>query len=175
MVEFRVLLLGVLLTSAIAIADGDKVAQESFIIKKQSDENTAKLSKNALKERMGEAVRESMHALFDNASCVVQIQKVQGSVAAESCELHEKIITLQRKFSNIAESLIEGNTVYKKKPKKNLEASLLLLRSCESEFKQAKTQLVVGAAQTPAILKEVATKFALLQDKIEQDICLKTV
>lgn len=167
-------LFAVLLISGAAVAK-DKDTQETFIIKKQASENMAGLSKDAIKERMGEAVRESMHALFDNASCVVQIQKVASQPVAETCLLHEKIIVLQRKLSKIAESLIENHFVYKKNHKKRLEASLALLRTCELEFKQTKEQLETPSGVTQEKVKEVTTKLAALETKLAADPCLKVV
>lgn len=173
MVVCRGMVLGFGLLFGVIVADAPE--QTSFIVKKQVVENTAKLSKDAIKERMGEAVRESMHSLFDNATCVVRVQKLNKQPLPATYTLHEKIIELQRKFSNIAESLIDKHSIYKKSNKKLLEASLVLLRTCETEFKETKEQLEAATVVTQAQVKEVTTKLAVLETKLSEDDCLKAV
>jgi hypothetical protein len=147
-----------------------------FIIKKQTAENVAGLSKDALKERMGEAVRDSMHALLDSAQNVVQAQRAGAVPLTESCALHDKIIALQRKLSRVAESLIDSHFVYKKNHKKRLEASLNLLRTCAQECKDASTKLQAKTElEQRKNVDAVTVKFAALESKLSTDVCLRAV
>lgn len=149
---------------------------ENFIIKKQLKEDAANLSKDAIKARMGEAVREGMHALIDSASSLVVAQRLANIGLIESCALHEKIITLERKLSRVAESLIDGHFVYKKNHKKRLELSLDLLRSCALDCKDAHVRLQVKSVEE--LRKNVSfitTKFTSLESKLASDVCLRAV
>ena len=148
----------------------------SFIIKKQSTENLKSLSKDAIKERMGEAVRDAMHALLDAGSSVVELQRTQAVPLEQSCTLHSKILGLLRTFSNIAESLIDGHYVYKKNHKVRLEKSLLIVRDGAQACKQAAADLAVSSSADRAQqVASTTTSLVALADNIAADPCLKVV
>lgn len=154
----------------------NRVIAEDFIIKKKPSSSPANLSKDAIKERMGDAVRDAIHLLFDNATHLVAIQKTQGVFLPEACALHEKIIGLERKFSRIAESLIENHFVYKKNHKKRLETSLTILQASVSAFKQTDEQLhTKTAANIQKHLASISATLTTINEKVATDTCLKGI
>jgi hypothetical protein len=168
--------LTLMLLSFVGVVFGETMKKTSFIIKQQTTEKMGALSKDAIKERMGEAVRESMHALLDTAASVVQTQLIGATPLATTCALHQKIIVLQRKLSRVAESLIDSHFVYKKNHKLRLEKSLALLRTCAFECKAAGDQLQAKAnKESQKYIETLTTKFASLEAKLSTDICLKTI
>ena len=168
--------LTLMLIGSVGVVFAEKMEQPTFIIKDQTIEKMGTLSKDAIKERMGEAVRESMHALLDSAASVVQKQRIGTVPLATTCALHEKIIVLQRKLSRVAESLIDSHFVYKKNHKLRLEKSLALLRTCALEFKAAGDQLQAKTnEESQEYIETLTTKFASLESKLSTDICLKTI
>ena len=154
----------------------NSAAAENFIIKKKTSGTPAHLSKDAIKEHMGDAVRDGLHLLFDNATHLIAIQKIDGAFLQETCALHEKIIVLQRKFSRIAESLIESHFVYKKNHKKRLETSLTLLQNSVATLKQTDEQLLIKApTNMPKHLASISATLVSINEKITTDICLKGI
>ena len=148
-----------------------------FLLKKnQAKENSAALSKDALKERMGEAVRDNLHALFDGAAALVKVQRNAPTPVASAYTVHEKIIELERKLSRIAESLVDNHYAYKKNHKKRLEESLSLLKTAVEDFKKNESQLrTVDPKEAAAVLKEVLNRLTLLEQKFAHDACFKNI
>ena len=161
---------------AAPVATPAQTEQSAFIIKKQPVENLKSLSKDAIKERMGEAVRDAMHALLDTSGSVTELQRTQAVPLEQSCALHKKINELLRTFSNIAESLIDGHYVYKKNHKVRLEASLTVVREGAQACKQAAADLAAhSAAEHDKKVVATTTTLAMLASKIAADPCLKVV
>ncbi|MBM3886673.1 hypothetical protein FJ364_01970 [Candidatus Dependentiae bacterium] len=162
--------------SAVQVYADKKIDASAFIISKEAQPKESNLSKDALKERMGESVREALYALFDSAASVVQTQRIGTVPLATTCALHEKIITLQRKLSRVAESLIDSHFVYKKNHKKRLEESLELLKSCALECKEAGSQLQKNAEKdSTKKIETITVAFTSLETKLSHDACLKTI
>lgn len=151
-----------------------KSSGQNFIIKKKLAESSLNLSKDAIKERMGDAVRDALHLLFDNAENLVTFQKKLPNNSQEVCNLHEKVISLQRKFSRIAESLIENHFVYKKNHKKRLNDSLETLQQSVIVLKQTSLQLK-SSSFVEKDISSVSTELASINAKIAGDICLKNL
>lgn len=147
---------------------------ENFIIKKKTSESALNLSKDAIKERMGDAVRDGLHLLFDNAENLLSLQKKSPNHSQEVYTLHERIIGLERKFSRIAESLIENHFVYKKNHKKRLNDSLETLQQSVTTLKSTCLQLKDSRA-TEKDIASVNTELTSMNDKIATDICLKNI
>lgn len=149
---------------------------KNFIIDKKKAVKKENLSKDAIKERMGEAVRDGMHALFDSAEELIKLQQKEPSAAKTACLAHTKVLGLQRKMSRIAESLLDSHFTYKKNHKKRLEQSLELLTTCVADVKKTneefKSSLHLESKKT---LDSAVERLAGLESKLAADICLKHV
>lgn len=156
---------------------GASQSDSPFLLKKKpGKESSATLSKDALKERMGEAVRDNLHALFDGAAALVKVQRSATANLASTCIVHEKIIELERKLSRIAESLVDNHYAYKKNHKKRLEESLSLLKTAVEDFKKNESQLrILESKNAAAVLEEVLNRLTLLEQKFAHDVCFKNI
>lgn len=151
---------------------GKKLEQSFFVAKK--DVKNSSLSKEAIKQRMGDAVREAVHLLFDNAATLVELQGNQNLAVDLSCKLHKKIIFLEKRMTRIAESLIDDHFVFKKNHKKRLEDSLNLLQVTVKECKKA-TEILAARNIEQNDVHVVTKMFDDISDKLNVDACLKSI
>lgn len=152
----------------------DLLCSNDFLLKKNTKENLGQLSKDALKERMGESVRESINILFDVSRNIVDILRLENVAVNSICDAQEKVIFLQKKLSKIAESLIDNHFVYKKNHKKRVEDSLNLLRVCLVDCKDMRTLLKSDKSPLDKI-KQIISVINSLESKFTSDACLRSI
>ncbi len=144
---------------------------ENFIVQKSVDrESTKNLSKNGVKERMGESVRDGLHTLFDIAQSLVKIQRASKEVDNEILSIHDEVIGLQRTLSRVAEALVDDNPSLKngKVTKKQLEESLHLLQDIDVESKGIFANL--KKSKKAAIrLSELLKKMQTMRNRVQKD------
>ena len=139
-------------------------SQESFIIKRDSEKKLSRLSKNALKEKIGESTKDAFNISTEFGKQMGQLQigfsKVQdflGSVGddlgkEQSTEfkknfrafaqanksvgsLHIEVAMLQQRFSKIIEDLVDNNRIFKKASRSDLQKAYKLIGVVEVDLK----------------------------------------
>jgi len=103
----------------VACAAYAKVSKKSFLITEEDSVN--RVSKNELKENIGEKLKQVLHA------CT--------SIADELGRMQRKLAALQRGMLNKVESLVENKRCFKKASRKDLSDAFDIMSSIKKQLR----------------------------------------
>ncbi len=176
--------------------------KDTFLVKSK---NNYRLSKQALKEKIGETTRDLFHQTINLTSHLGRIQVglsssksfVEKGEKKDNLKKHEwkqvvhknmgvvqvRLSSLQRRFSQVLEKLLENAKPFKKADRGDLKNSYSLVQSIEKDLQnQMKSyqQFLVKVQKTDSdgkVMQQKAEKFAQSMQKIieqvNKDECFK--
>ncbi len=130
---------------------GVALCADQFVLPKQTNKDK-KLSKNELKESIGQEIRDAFDistninkqsGLCQVAMCKVDSLSYQNIVPLQKNlgELHIELAEIQKKFSCLIERLVNNQKPFKKTSRDNLDKSFCVLRDVKHGLKGCEVQL----------------------------------
>ena len=135
-------------------------SEKSFVLSNAQTKKIKGMSKDALKERLGESTRDAFHNTTELSKGVGSLQMMfarkkkleedseekavfDASLLQASLKVHEKVgsfqvelATLQKRFSHIIENLVDNQAPFKKAGKGSLQGAYKVMMQVDQDLKK---------------------------------------
>jgi hypothetical protein len=164
--------------------------QETFVLSKKQSKKIKGMSKDALKEHLGESTRNAFHAITELSSTVgslqllladqkiapekkqIEVENSDKTLLQASFAVHRKagnfqvlVASMQKRFSHIIEKLVDNQAPFKKASKDLLSGAYKLMMQVDQDLKK---QVSSNKMLCSTLKQEAKSDSSVLMKQIDQ-------